>query len=384
MGGEDGWTRVNGGRKKAFNKRVNSNEVTSYFFTNFPDDFKAKNMWGVFSYWGRVQEVFIPTKTDRNGQRFGFVRFFDVHDPSGFGRRLDQIFIGSTKLFVNLPRFIGYPRSQGKASAKPRAANEVSRTDSPRNTNLSHSNHGISTQKSYADAVANGRTRSEIPPGGSGKQTEAIGHLPVDDTVDEWLAKSWVGRLKQTEMSQNIQETLLVGGFHSVRARYMGDDLVLLSSDPGVCWDDIVKGSEDWLANIFESINPWSPSIVMQSRVVWIRCYGIPLHLWKRRSFDKLISPLGEVLELDAATSEMDRVEFARMKIRTTRMGTFSDVWDMTINKITYGIRIVEEMPQLHQPCNCSHADSENDGSESTVWSFDGSENVKATEDLED
>lgn len=39
------------------------------------------------------------------GQRFGFVRFLNVQDPEVLERRLDQIFIGKEKLFVNLPKF---------------------------------------------------------------------------------------------------------------------------------------------------------------------------------------------------------------------------------------------------------------------------------------
>lgn len=81
-------------------------EVTLYFFTNFPENWRAKNPWEVFNRWGRVQEVFIPDKRNRQGKKFGFVRFYGIRDPSAFGRKLDQIVIGCTKLFVNKPRFV--------------------------------------------------------------------------------------------------------------------------------------------------------------------------------------------------------------------------------------------------------------------------------------
>lgn len=47
-------------------------------------------------------------KRDRVGFRFGFVRFLDVREPRSLDMKLDQIYIGEVKLFVNLPRFSKY------------------------------------------------------------------------------------------------------------------------------------------------------------------------------------------------------------------------------------------------------------------------------------
>ncbi|XP_057432775.1 uncharacterized protein LOC130725575 [Lotus japonicus] len=324
---EDGWVRVKGGRRKNTNRKLRDEEITSYFFTNFPNHFNAKNMWEVFSHWGRVQEVVIPVKRDRKGNRFGFVRFFDVINPTRFGRRLDQIFIGSTKLYVNLPRFRNHAEESNKRACnepKTLGAGTRSAPSGPSKTNLASTN-GISSQKSYVAAVSTGRNRGDAPPKGDGKIKEVVAQLSVEDEVDDWLKKSWVGKLKNIEMAQNIQETLLVGGFHSIRARYLGDDLVLLSGDPGVSWDEISKGTEDWLCNLFESITPWSPSLTLKSRLVWVQCYGIPLHPWKKKSFEQLFSPIGKVIELDVSTSELTRLGFARLKICTTKLETISD-----------------------------------------------------------
>ncbi|KAK7386319.1 hypothetical protein VNO78_26474 [Psophocarpus tetragonolobus] len=67
--------------------------ITSFFFTHFPENYKAREMWEIFRRYGEVQEVYIPTKMDRNGRRFGFVRFTDVEDEYLLGVKLDSIFI---------------------------------------------------------------------------------------------------------------------------------------------------------------------------------------------------------------------------------------------------------------------------------------------------
>lgn len=52
------------------------NDVTSFFFTHFPDSVDEKELWKVFQRRGRVWNVYIPRKRDKEGQRFGFVRLF--------------------------------------------------------------------------------------------------------------------------------------------------------------------------------------------------------------------------------------------------------------------------------------------------------------------
>ena len=81
------------------------NDLTSFFFTNFPEDWDSKAFWRLFQNWGRVWEVYIPEKRDRRGRRFGFVHFLEIYDSWKISTKLDNIFIGSMKLQVNAPRF---------------------------------------------------------------------------------------------------------------------------------------------------------------------------------------------------------------------------------------------------------------------------------------
>lgn len=89
-------------------KRVSSNllkHATSFFFTNFPEHFGEEDLWRVFTNWGQVREVFIPPKRDKLGNRFGFVRFIGVDNPSRLEGNLNTNWFGNLKLKVNNPRF---------------------------------------------------------------------------------------------------------------------------------------------------------------------------------------------------------------------------------------------------------------------------------------
>jgi hypothetical protein len=73
-------------------------EATTYFFTNFPDEVKAVDLWPRFARFGRVGEVFIPAKVDKQGNRFGFVKFREVKDAKELLRSISNIWIDSFKL----------------------------------------------------------------------------------------------------------------------------------------------------------------------------------------------------------------------------------------------------------------------------------------------
>ena len=68
-------------------------DITSFYFSHFPDYVREKDLWKIFQEWGKVWEVFIPTKRNKQGHRYGFVRFKGVEDGDRLERILDTIYI---------------------------------------------------------------------------------------------------------------------------------------------------------------------------------------------------------------------------------------------------------------------------------------------------
>lgn len=87
-------------------------QVFSYYFTIFHANLSLGELNMVFMKWGKVVDLFIPTKRNKQGKQFGFVRFMNVVSPMELEKRLDQIWIGSFKIKVNFMKF--GRRSEGK------------------------------------------------------------------------------------------------------------------------------------------------------------------------------------------------------------------------------------------------------------------------------
>jgi RNA recognition motif-containing protein len=85
-------------------RRLN-NEATSFFITNFPEDVLVVDLWRIFAKFGRVGEVYIPSKKDKWGRGFGFVKFFEVGNVEELSLKLSEVWCGTYKLRINLSRF---------------------------------------------------------------------------------------------------------------------------------------------------------------------------------------------------------------------------------------------------------------------------------------
>jgi len=94
-------------------------DSSSFFFSNFPNGVGEKDMVRVFQKWGRVKDVFISRRLNKWGRRFGFVRFFGIRDVERLERELDQIYIGSRKLYVNILKYRRYQYGLKKEDRQP-------------------------------------------------------------------------------------------------------------------------------------------------------------------------------------------------------------------------------------------------------------------------
>ena len=79
--------------------------ISSFYFTRFPEEATEAELWQHFKKVGDVREVFISRKRNRSGRRYGFARFKGVDDVKQLERRLDNIVLGGLKLYVNIPKY---------------------------------------------------------------------------------------------------------------------------------------------------------------------------------------------------------------------------------------------------------------------------------------
>jgi len=353
-------------RRKPYLQPSKASNFTTFFFSNFPNGFGEKDMLKVFQKWARVQDVFISRRLNKWGKRFGFVRLFDVKNVGKLERELDQIYIGSTKLFVNIPKYhrVDASREEGRNKssvgmgrleygAKERVGTEVNKSYKGKEVWVEKGE-----KKSFADVVRGQDRWAWKGPAFTARQLS----LP-------WMEGSVVGRFNADMDFEQLGEEFVRGGMSMVRVRAMGDNLALLTSKGGEKMEEIINLNRDWFDSVFVQMQPWSTSFTVSHRVVWVRCLGLPITLWNRDCFARVVGDIATLIDIDDATLMWENLEFARLKVRIENNRFIRVARKFRINDQNISVYIEEEHPVvLAGQCKDSHR------------IFDSSDSITSTE----
>jgi hypothetical protein len=269
-------------------KREEHGSLTTYFFTEFPNSFGAKAMLNAFHYYGDILEVVIPAKRDRRGRRFGFGRFRNVSDARGFESELANLTIGRDKISVNLSR---YHRHEG--SREDWKEDQKKRGDDRREERRKGEGRCIfpatvqqqpfqyrEKKRSYAQVVRKVNCEKQ------GNENHRISMSYEAEKEDlERYQKAFVGKVAQSGMSYNIQESFHREGYFGVKVTPLGSNLTLLEGQEEGEVEALLEDAKEWLDQWFTTIRPWSPTDIDTERTIWLRIYGVPIHTWNLNFF---------------------------------------------------------------------------------------------------
>nr|GFA43835.1 RNA-directed DNA polymerase, eukaryota, nucleotide-binding alpha-beta plait domain protein [Tanacetum cinerariifolium] len=79
----------------------------------------ARDLWNVFTAYGKVVDVYIPIKKSKAGKKFAFVRFLNVDNFECLIENIGTIWMGRFRLHANPVRFQREPRDH-KFSTPPK------------------------------------------------------------------------------------------------------------------------------------------------------------------------------------------------------------------------------------------------------------------------
>ncbi|XP_058776191.1 uncharacterized protein LOC131650502 [Vicia villosa] len=248
-------------------KGMKEDRVTSIYFSEIPDFFVAKELFELFGCIGRVVEVSISPRRNNIGKRFGFARFADVEDERLLAVRVDNVIIDGKKIHANLPRF------QRQAAARGSIGREkfevpVNRFEGRKAT--------WRDKRSFAEVVNKDRET-----GGRKSEDQGLSFCyKSKEEIRERLNKAYVGKVIVSGSAYNIQTHFEMEGFFAIKVSPMGGNLCLLEEMEDGYIEDLIGEGETWWRTWFSEIKKWEEDRVDDSRVAWIRIYGIPPHAW--------------------------------------------------------------------------------------------------------
>ncbi|GKV42304.1 hypothetical protein SLEP1_g49718 [Rubroshorea leprosula] len=333
-------------------------QATPFFFTNFTEEWSHEDMWRTFMKYGRVFDIYSPPRRSRNGSRFGFVRFLGVKDRKELERKLDNIWIGDCKLWVNYPRYNDIQQKgreiktshvpelqvQNRSYAEVVKGHQTSRHGKG-DADRSRGDFGMDTEQdrknvTWEDQIMD---KKKIWVEKGKKDSWAGFEYNTNKEESTWLEGCYVGTTHSVEMVRNLQEKFYMEGYFTCRVRAMGGKLVLMDCEDKEELKDLVESASEWLGQWFEKVCPWSPELVAKERFVWIRCQGVPLNVWGPGFFESMGCSWGKFICLDDSTSQRRRFDIARFLISTPIMNSISVSREIKINGSLYTVKFSEE-----------------------------------------
>ncbi|GKV51190.1 hypothetical protein SLEP1_g57860 [Rubroshorea leprosula] len=284
-------------------------QATAFFFSNIPNDWSESEMWTEFAKFGRVYAIYSPPRRNRNGRRFGFVRYLNVKDEKELERKLDQIRIRGHKIWVNIAM---YPKEEVKERETRRIVT----------TNM------VVAGKSYADAVK----------GKLGRAPQKAEHIQAEKRpkLDNQTAKS---RCNNTPSQQNTRQTWKL---KSKQEEWSGIEYNVKEEEY-----EWLRGCYVGIAHSVEIVpnlqEKFYMEVVANERFVWMRCLGAPIHAWGPDFFENMANAWGKFICLDDSTSKRRRFDIARFLISTLIMDLISVKRQIKVNGVFYNLKFSEE-----------------------------------------
>lgn len=94
---------------------------------------------------------------------------------------------------------------------------------------------------------------------------------------------------------------------------------------------------------LFSILERWVPGRPCCTRVVWVRCLGVPLVAWDREVFKEIGDKVGKVIEVAKETMEKEFLEFERIRLRVEDFRVIKKIFYLKSFGYSYPISVIEE-----------------------------------------
>ncbi|GKD56026.1 nucleotide-binding alpha-beta plait domain-containing protein [Tanacetum coccineum] len=153
---------------------------------------------------------------------------------------------------------------------------------------VSNSRHVVN-DRTYVYAVKEGKANEWFE-----EQKKLVIVLDESCILHKDFSLSMFGKVKEFSSLSNLKMILAIEGFNNVNVYYMGGFWVVLEFQS-------LSSKEKFTAHVgvgswFDTLQQASNSFNLDGRVAWVDIKGVPLKVWTKNTFNRIISKWGELL----------------------------------------------------------------------------------------
>ncbi|KAH7862923.1 hypothetical protein Vadar_011144 [Vaccinium darrowii] len=291
--------------------------IFTVFIDNLPNGVGLPWLRKFCSNFGMVKDAYLPLRrSKRTGNRFGFVKYESIKGADQAIEKANGFWIGKKHLIVERASF-----------------------DLAQHPGVVFRNTGFSSNKFF---VHKGINQGEIwEDKMKGKKDERRISLNLQPVAVEWLSRSVVAKLKALTTPELVQNALKDFKFNDVVVKSLGGLKLIITfqtrADRAAAMGNLV------IVNWFNSFKPWNGEVAGESRLIWLKCRGMPLTVWNAASFKRLSEIWGDFITLDVETLKEESYDVGRMLIATEHPQKIDDWINITARGKNHRVKIWEE-----------------------------------------
>ncbi|XP_058734228.1 uncharacterized protein LOC131605958 [Vicia villosa] len=362
---------------------IEENMVTTMFFTDFGDNWNARDLFMEFKELGMIEEIVIPPKRDWRGKRFGFVRFINASDEKNLETKMDNVWLDGVKLKANISKI-----KRKEVLAKGRERNKQTEGLVKGSGRKIHADHGLENRvpnesipakwggsgpsKSFLEAITG--TKTKIP--AVNKEANKSFFFSTSESDSNRYRKAKVGVARRPGLAYGVAQSLLEEGFFYISASALGPNLCLLEEErEGELANLLTEGGE-WKDQWFKEVRDWRKTDAECARVAWISIYGIPCFVRNENFINLLLADIGTVVNSQSITEKPIRLDVLTLMIYTESMEQIRNKVKACIDGNWYNLLVIEDVSfhkeETEGSSRCSNSCSEEEEAFSPMGLPDG------------
>lgn len=349
---------MKGGEREGTREAVYTQTIPTIFVDNLPYQIRKIWLYNLFSRYGKIRSIFIPSKRSKiSGQSFGFVRFYSHKDANLAVEETSNGWYWGHKLVVKFARFLRKDNIQGPQESLIRghAIRSGIRKKNPQkvSTNFQKEHRGreVWRRKGIPESSKQGEERNLKAVDSHAKGTlqdpilkpSSKGNvcIPIQPVGNGWLCRSAVAKIRKLLSGENLELVFRKEGVQDIQIKAMGGRFLIIIFPNVEARDSIIK--EKWICNWFEEIKPWNGEQAKIERFVWLSCVGMPLNAWSIPTFEKIGNCWGKFLQVDESTLKEQSFDKGNILIVTEQPQRIMGNVELLVDGAKFVVTVEEE-----------------------------------------
>ncbi|KAH7857029.1 hypothetical protein Vadar_008229 [Vaccinium darrowii] len=173
------------------------------------------------------------------------------------------------------------------------------------------------------------------------KDLEKWKTIILQPSASEWAWRSAIAKLKEITTPDAIQDAFSKVNFVGVKVRSMGG-LFMIITFKSKRDRNKALGNND-IKGWFNSLKHWNGEGASSSRLIWLKCRGMPLNAWDLKSFRRISEIWGKFITIDHETLMEESFDVGRL-LMVTECSTKIDQWiNIIVKGRNYRVHVWEE-----------------------------------------